>query len=131
MKDKTFLFGVLTGVAIVLAVAVVISVNQTRPVYAEGGVGHAGSVTAVTATFGANQDMLYVIDSDEEVVMAYAIAGPYQRGRNQTKMELLAVRSYKWDKKAEYYNGIGKSVTDIKEQVLRREEEPDGGGRRR
>jgi len=130
MKDKTFLFGVLTGVAIVLAVAVIISVNQTRPVYAEGGVGQAGGVTVVTANFGANQDLLYLVDSEEETILAYAIGQGYQKGRG-AKLEFLASRSYKWDKKVENYNGIGISVKDVKEQVLRHEEIEEGGGGKR
>lgn len=131
MQDNRYLIGILTGVALTLAVAVIFSVTQPRNAMAQaagGGPGNASHVTAVTAQYQANQDILYIVDSKEEIVLAYMIHGAGSRGgaRSLGKLEFLAARTFKWDKKVEMFNPVGKmGVREVRQQVLKRMESED------
>ncbi|MBI2191827.1 MAG: hypothetical protein HYU36_07580 [Planctomycetes bacterium] len=130
MKDSRFLLGVLAGVGLALLVAILVSVNQPRLAYGESGPGQANHLTAVTGTIQANQDVLYLIDSQQEVLLAYVVygqgggAGP----KSAKKLEFLAARNIKWDKKLEDYGGTGPAkVSDVKKGVINKMENEEEG----
>lgn len=128
MKDQRFLFGILTGVGLALLVAILVSVNQPRVAYGEGGPGQAGNLTVVTAHYQTNQDVLYVVDSQQEVIMTYVLWGPGSGEGTKAlkKLQLLAVRSIKWDKRLVDYGGYGEATEEkVRKGVLQKMDKED------
>lgn len=131
MKDSKYVMGVITGAAIAFGISVLVLVNEPRSLHAADEGSSSGHITAVTAEFTVGQEVLYVIDSQQEAIMVYMLNGPAAGSKNRTdlrKLELLAVRSYKWDKKLEEVGTVANdsSVKQIKTKVLKAEE---AGGR--
>jgi hypothetical protein len=128
MKDSKYIMGVITGAAIAFGLCVFAFVNEPRALHADDEAASAGHITAVTANYNVGQEVLYLIDSQQETIMAYMVNGPASGVNNRAdyrKLQLLAVRSYKWDKKLEEVGtsvSNGTSVKQIKMQVLKAEE---------
>jgi hypothetical protein len=127
MKDSKYFVGVLSGVVIALLLVLILSVNQPSPVLAQAAGLPGGHVTAVPWPSKQGDPILFLVDSQEEVVLTYIV---YQtKGRLTYPLEFLAARSYKWDKKAESFNNSGPTVKSVREQVLKKEEISEEGSK--
>ena len=66
----------------------------------DGGAASAGGIIALTGAFSSDLDILYVVDTNNQVILAYTFRPPGQgRGGLVTTgtFEFLAARHYKWD----------------------------------
>ena len=131
MKDSKYVMGVITGAAIAFGLCVFAFVNEPRAVHAEDRAASGGHLIAVTADYNLGQEVLYLIDSQQETIMVYMFNGPASGTKNRNdmkKLQLMAVRSYRWDKKLEEVGTAvanGTSVKQIKMKVLKAEEAGD------
>jgi len=120
MKDSKYLMGILTGVALTLALVAILMISQPRPVLAESSTGQAGAVTAVSSRTTAGLPMLFVVDSQEQIVMSYILQE--RKGRVMNALEFVSARSFEWDRKAGVFNNTGTTVKQVREAVLKKEE---------
>jgi len=118
MKDGKYLTGVLTGVALTLALVAILMINQPRPVLAE--TGKAGAITAVSERTTSGYPMLFVVDSQEQMIMTYLLQE--RKGRQMNALEFVSARSFEWDRKAGVFNNYGATVSSVREAVLKKEE---------
>lgn len=135
MNDTRFLIGFFSGVCLVLAVIAVFALMRPTYVIAEGGggPGTANGLTAVTAKYGANQDVLFVVDAVREKILVYQYYGEDTRDRTKKdRLELLAVRPIQFDRQLTVdYHGIGPSSEQIYQAIQEKAEKEESGKTKR
>jgi hypothetical protein len=77
-----------------------------------GGVAH-NNVIAVTARMEDNRDVLYLVDTANETILTYA----YNRSGSR-RLELLAARSFEYDRRLKRFNEGGPSPLEVRDRVL-------------
>jgi len=123
MKDSKYFVGVLTGVVITLLLVLILSVNQPSPVLAQA-TGQSGHVTAVSSETKQGDPLVFLVDSQEEVVLAYILWEA--KGKLSYPLEFLSARNYKWDKKAESFKNYGPTVKSVRDTIMKKEEISEG-----
>jgi len=113
MVKKYGLNTILLGVIIVLLVLVLV---KTSPNYViaqgDGGAG-ARHIFALVGNQQANRESFYLVDTRQEVIMAY------EYGVQGEGLGLVTTRSYKYDKLLEQYGrgNFGPTVEKIKQET--------------
>jgi len=132
MKTPGVLVAVLIGLIVVLVGVILIQESRFNVASAQeaGGVGvTANGVIAVTGLYSSDQSVLYVIDTNREVLMTYAC---YTKTAGRTSMfqrpflSFLTGRSYVWDAtlvQRKGFHGQMESPTPaaIREEIEKRE----------
>ncbi len=115
MLKKYGLNTVLLGVVIVLLVLILIKTSPDYVVAQGQGGGGSGAkhVFAVVGTRANNREPFYLVDTRQEVIMAY------EYGVQGDGLGLASVRSYKYDKLFEQYgrSNFGPKVDKIKKEL--------------
>ncbi len=112
MEKKYILNTILFGVIITLLVLILVK-NSPNYVVAQGGGGSgAGHVFAVVGNQQANREPFYLVDTRQEVIMAY------EYGIQGEGLGLVTTRSYKYDKLLEQY---GRSYFGPKVDMIKKE----------
>ena len=113
MLKKYGLNTILLGVAVVLLVLVLV---KTSPNYVvaqgDGGAG-AKHVFAVVGNQQNNREPFYLVDTRQEVIMAY------EYGVQGDGLGLVSARSYRYDKLLDQYgrSNFGPKVNEIKKEI--------------
>lgn len=122
MKTQAILIGALVGAVVALGTLLVLTNLPSTAAQAQGGGGGggAGNVVAIATDFLEGQSLLYVIDSQAQVILAYgfyrtATGDAVGAIRRSTMFDLVGGRSYKYDAqyvdRAGYYGNTTKDTT--------------------
>lgn len=121
MRWKIGTNAILLGI-IVCLLMIIIFKNQTPYVNAQGD-GFAKHVFGLIGQRQGNREPLYLIDTQEEVIMVYEYS---VQGEG---LGLVTTRSYKYDKKLEEFGRLfGYKLDKIKEILQKGEDLQKGGG---
>ena len=103
------------ALALVLGIALagLLVSSAVRPAYAQA-VDRAGGLICVTGNFTEKKQLLYIIDSNKRVLVAYAFHAGTRSTSNlrNGEMELLAARFIGWDIEATEASPDGLLITD-------------------
>ncbi len=114
MSKKYGLNTILLGVVIALLILILV---KNSPNYVIGSPGSAaagaGNILAIVGNQQANRESFYLVDTKQEVIMAY------EYGVQGEGLGLITTRSYKYDKLLEQYgrSNFGPKVEKIKKEI--------------
>lgn len=128
MRRVSWLNIVLIGLVILLVVLLIDSNSCQQQAVAQAVPGAAGGVIAVTGRYDQFGDVLYVVDTNQQTLLAYAYYRPSSGASTKTfekgQLRLLAGRIYKWDSLAAEKVTIGTqthpTVSETKAQALKK-----------
>ena len=114
MKQKIGIHTIMLSIVVVLLIAIIIFKNPIQNVNAQAD-GSARHVFGLIGKRHGNKEPLYLIDTQEQVIMVYEYS---VQGEG---LGLVTVRSYKYDKQLEAFGkSFGTDVEKIKERLLKK-----------
>jgi len=109
MHSKTLTLALLAAFCLLLVLQVGLSVLEETVRAQPGGVDPF--LIVVNGTWIDNEEPIYAINTHEESICVY------EYNSEANRLKLVAVRSYKWDRKIQEYNNLPPSVRLVQSRV--------------